>query len=164
MYLRVSREYCREFFDKNYRFKEGQINLIIKKIKKILVLTSGPLLQKCYEAIKSINNEEIGLGNISSIKPIDKKNLKNLANKTKEFVIFEDHNIYGGLGSSILENLAEIKNKKQVSIYGLNDIFTQSDKPENLYSYYGLSVKSIKRVLLRHLKNNLKDLLVKIYI
>ena len=94
----------------------------------------------------------IGLGNVSSIKPIDKKKLKNLANKTKEIVIFEDHNIHGGLGSSILEKLAEIKNKKKVTIYGLNDIFTQSDKPENLYKHYGLDIKSIQQTLFKHLK------------
>lgn len=152
VYFRISREYCREFFNKNYVFKEGQINLVIKKTKKILVLTSGPLLQKCFEAIKSINQKEIGLGNVSSIKPIDKKKLKNLSNKTKEIIIFEDHNIHGGLGSSILEKLSEIKNKKKVTIYGLNDIFTQSDKPENLYKHYGLDIKSIQQILFKHLK------------
>ena len=152
VYFRITREYCREFFNKNYVFNEGQISLIIKKTRRILVLTSGPLLQKCFDAIKNIDQKEIGLGNVSSIKPINKKNLKNLVNRTKEIIIFEDHNIHGGMGSSIVEKLAEIENKKKVTIYGLNDIFTQSDSPENLYKHYGLDIKSIQQILLKHLK------------
>jgi transketolase len=152
VYFRITREYCREFFNKNYVFNEGQISLIIKKTRRILVLTSGPLLQKCFDAIKNIDQKEIGLGNVSSIKPINKKNLKNLVNKTKEIIIFEDHNIHGGMGSAILEKLAEIENKKKVTIYGLNDTFTQSDSPENLYKHYGLDIKSIQQILLKHLK------------
>ena len=109
-------------------------------------------MQKCFDAIKNIDQKEIGLGNVSSIKPINKKNLKNLVNRTKEIIIFEDHNIHGGMGSSIVEKLAEIENKKKVTIYGLNDIFTQSDSPENLYKHYGLDIKSIQQILLKHLK------------
>ena len=71
-------------------------------------------MQRCFDAIKNINRKEIGLGNVSSIKPINKKNLKNLVNRTKEIIIFEDHNIHGGMGSAILEKLAEIENKKKL--------------------------------------------------
>ena len=42
--------------------------------------------------------------------------------------------------------------KKKVTIYGLNDTFTQSDSPENLYKHYGLDIKSIQQILLKHLK------------
>ena len=102
--------------------------------------------------MKDFEKEKIGLGNLSSIKPINLNDIKKITSKTKKIITFEDHNIHGGMGSSIVEKLAEIENKKKVTIYGLNDIFTQSDSPENLYKHYKLDIKSIQQILFKHLK------------
>ena len=74
-------------------------------------LTSGPMLERCYNSIKNIKKYKIGLGNLSSIKPIDLKVLKKLSKKTKKIITVEDHNIMGGLGSAVNESLVKIKSK-----------------------------------------------------
>ena len=89
VYIRISREKTREFFNKNYQFKEGNISLIINNCKDALVLTSGPMLERCYNAIKNIKKYKIGLGNLSSIKPIDLKVLKKLSKKPKKLLLLK---------------------------------------------------------------------------
>ena len=64
--------------------------------------------------MKDFEKEKIGLGNLSSIKPINLNDIKKITSKTKKIITFEDHNIHGGMGSSILEKLAEIENKKKL--------------------------------------------------
>ena len=154
VYFRISREKTREFFNKNYQFKEGNISLIINNCKDALVLTSGPMLERCYNAIKNIKKYKIGLGNLSSIKPIDLKVLKKLSKKTKKIITVEDHNIMGGLGSAVNESLVKIKSKCEIHNYGLNDIFTQSGDVDSLYKYYKLDDHNLKNYFSKVLKNN----------
>ena len=154
VYIRISREKTREFFNKNYQFKEGNISLIINNCKDALVLTSGPMLERCYNAIKNIKKYKIGLGNLSSIKPIDLKVLKKLSKKTKKIITVEDHNIMGGLGSAVNESLVKIKSKCEIHNYGLNDIFTQSGDVDSLYKYYRLDDHNLKNYFSKVLKNN----------
>ena len=152
IYMRISREKCREFFDNSYFFKEGKIHLVKNNPKDLLVITSGALLQRCYEAINEIKNYKIGLANLSTIKPIDLLSLKKLTKKTKKIITIEDHTIFGGLGSAINEALTKLNNKVKIKNYGLNDKFTQSGSVEDLYKFYKLDKNSIKKYLLNSLK------------
>lgn len=152
VYIRISREKCREFFDKNFKYKEGQIKIIINNYKDGVVFTSGALLQRCYDAIKSIKNSKLGLVNLSSLKPIDLIKLKNISRKTKKIITVEDHNKIGGMGSAINEALVKINSKAQVFNIGLDDIFTQSGSVEDLYKYYKLDVISLKKTFIKKTK------------
>ena len=145
VYIRISREKCREFFDKNFKYNEGQIKMIINNYKDGVVFASGALLQRCYDAIKSIKNSKLGLANLSSIKPIDLKKLKNISKKTKNIITIEDHNINGGAGSALNEALVKINSKTKIFNFGLDDVFTQSGSVNDLYKNYKLDVISLKK-------------------
>ncbi len=154
VYIRISREKTKEFFNTNFKFKEGDINLIINNCNDALVLTSGPMLGKCYDAIKKIKKYKIGLGNLSSIKPINLKILKKLSKKTKKIITVEDHNVMGGLGSAINEALNKVKSQCEIYNYGLDDIFTQSGDVDSLYKYYKLDEINLKNYFIKNIKNN----------
>ena len=145
VYLRISREQTKEFFQKNYKFKPGKISNIINKYKDGYVLASGSVLQNCYEAIIKIKNKKIGLGNLSSIKPINLSDIKKITSKTKKIITFEDHNIHGGLGSAVNEAVTKVSNKTQIFNYGIKDVFTQSGSVKELYKSYQLDETSIKK-------------------
>jgi transketolase len=152
VYIRISREKCREFFDESYNFKEGKIHLIKKNFQDMLVITSGALLHRCYDAVNEIKNYRIGLANLSTIKPIDLTTLKKLTKKTRKIITIEDHTVFGGLGSAINEALTKFDNEVKIQNHGLNDHFTQSGSVEDLYKFYKLDKNSIKKYLLQNLK------------
>ena len=155
VYLRISREKTHEFFPKNYKFIEGNISFLINEFKDAFVLTSGPMLERCYRAIKRIKKYKIGLGNLSSIKPINLKKLKVITNKTKRIITVEDHSTMGGLGSAVNESLNLLNSRCYVDNYGINDVFTQSGDVESLYKFYKLDELSIKKFLINKIRNNL---------
>ena len=148
VYLRISREVTKEFFPTNFKFKIGKINTILKDSSDAYILTSGALLQNCYEAVKSIKNKTIGLGNLSSIKPIDINSLRKILSKTSKIITFEDHSVYGGLGSAVNEIAHKIKRKVEIHNFGIEDIFTQSGDVKNLYEYYKLDNLSIRKKII----------------
>jgi len=152
VYLRVSREVAKEFFNNKYKFKMGKINIVKKNFKDAIVITSGSMLQICHEAISQIKNKKIGLANLSSIKPINLDDLNKIASKTNSIITVEDHTVMGGLGSAVNESLAKLKKKIKVFNYGLQDIFTQSGSVGDLYKYYKLDSQSIKKCILNFLK------------
>jgi transketolase len=152
VYLRVSREVTKEFFNKSYKFRIGKINIIKRDFKDAMVITSGAMLQICHEAISKIKNKKIGLANLSSIKPINLNDLKNIVKKTNKIITIEDHTVMGGIGSAVNESLMKLEKKIKVLNYGLEDIFTQSGSVQDLYKYYKLDAHSINKAVLNFLR------------
>ena len=148
VYLRISREQTKEFFKKNHKFKPGKISNIINEYRDGYIFASGSVLQNCYEAIKEIKNKKIGLGNLSSIKPINLNDIKKIISKTKKIITFEDHNIYGGLGSAVNEAVIKVSSKTQIFNFGINDVFTQSGSVKDLYKSYLLDTTSIRKKII----------------
>ena len=148
VYLRISREITKEFFPKKYKFKIGKIIPVLDEYKDAYVFTSGPLLSNCFEAIKGIKGKKIGLGNLSSIKPIDIKSLRSIISKTSKIITFEDHTVYGGLGSAVNEAVNKLKCKVKIFNFGIDDIFTQSGSVPDLYKYYKLDEASIRKKII----------------
>ena len=64
------------------------------------------------------------------------------AKETERIITVEDHNVIGGLGSSVCEVLVENYPKK-VTRMGIEDIFGRSGKAEDLIKYYGIDKDSI---------------------
>jgi transketolase len=154
IYMRISREPTNEYFKKNFRFIEGQIRIIKNNYQDAIILTSGPMLNTCYKAINSIRSKKVGLGNLSSIKPISLSDLKKISKKTKLIITIEDHNVMGGLGSAVNESLNKIGSKTRIVNYGLFDVFTQSGSVEDLYKFYRLDSLSIKKYVKKAIKKN----------
>jgi transketolase C-terminal domain/subunit len=117
-----------------------------------MVITSGAMLQICHEAISKIKNKKIGLANLSSIKPINLNDLKNIVKKTNKIITIEDHTVMGGIGSAVNESLMKLEKKIKVLNYGLEDIFTQSGSVQDLYKYYKLDAHSINKAVLNFLR------------
>lgn len=152
-YIRISREGRGELHKSVPTFGSGKIFNILKNYKNCCIVSSGPIALNAYKAIKSLNIKGIGLVTVPSIKPINLKDLKKLALNTKLIITIEDHNIMGGLGSAINEAVLNLnlKSNPRIINYGINDIFTQSDKVENLYKAYQLDTESIKNLILKNI-------------
>ena len=88
--------------------------------------------------------------NISTIKPIDRVLLTEEIKKTGKAITIEEHSTIGGLGSAVAEIISEegIGKLKRV---GIEDVFGQSGKPDDLLKYYGLTkervIKEVKSII-----------------
>lgn len=130
----------------SFKFHKIQI---LKKIKKINILSYGYMSQKAddlYEHFKK-KNIEIGVINVHSIKPFDNSGLEKAIKKTEKLIILEDHNFYGGLGSIICSNLKNPKIKKYC--INTNDRFGTTGLPEENLDYLGLSTIKLKKKILK---------------
>ncbi|MBS3132316.1 transketolase family protein [Candidatus Woesearchaeota archaeon] len=142
-YMRVHRTAVPVIHNENYDFKIGK-GEILKEGKDAVIFASGTMVNESLKAYDLLKSDGIGASivNISTIKPLDKELIINLAKKTDCVVTAEDHSIIGGLGGAISELLSE-NYPVFVTRIGVNDTFGESGKPSELYEKYGLSAKHI---------------------
>ena len=142
-YVRLGRINVDDVYDDSYEFRFGKGD-ILRRGEKIALIATGLTVQECLKAATASDMNPTVI-NISTIKPIDKELILQIA-KTHDMIIsVEEHNIIGGLGSSIAEVLASTKNNCEQVMIGIQDEFGQSGKPKELLKYYGLDAESIVR-------------------
>ena len=78
-----------------------------------------------------------------TIKPLDRETVIRAAGETGAVVIVEEHSIIGGLGTAVLEVLAEEKIQAEISRLGIRDCYTESGSYEELVEIFGLGTNSI---------------------
>jgi transketolase len=96
-------------------------------------------------AAKELEEEGINIlvTNIHTIKPIDEEAIINIARETGAIVSVEDHQVEGGLGSTIAEVLAKNHPTAQEFI-GLQNTFGESGKIDELLTKYKMDKDAIK--------------------
>ena len=86
-----------------------------------------------------------------TIKPIDEEKIKDIARKNKLIVTVEEHNILGGLGTSVAEVLASERNNCKLVRVGINDFYSSGGSYEYLQNIYGLTVEKIIQTVTSHI-------------
>ena len=152
-YMRMHRNPAPIIHNSNYRFQIGKAE-IIREGKDAVIFATGTLVYESLKAAKILKNENIDVYvvNISTLKPLDSELVINLAKKTNFVITAEDHNVIGGLGSAVAEVLCENYPCLMKRI-GLQDIYAESGKPEELYKKYGLDAESIAEEVMRLVKS-----------
>ena len=143
VYLRLSRLATPIIYKSSEKFEIGKAIQIGEGTDATIIATGDVV----YEAIKAKEElEKIGKNvrilDIHTIKPIDKQAIIKCAKETKKIITIEDHNIIGGLGSSVCEVLSEEYPTKVVRL-GIKDTFGKSGKAEELMEYFGIKAKNI---------------------
>lgn len=148
VYLRLSRMETPSIYDDNQKFEIGKA-IQIGEGEDATIITTGDVV---YEALKTKEELEkkgvnVRILDIHTIKPIDKEAIIKCAKETKKIITLEDHNIIGGLGSSVCEVLSQ-EYPIKVKCIGINDCFGKSGKAEELLKYFKLTSKDIKEKVL----------------
>jgi transketolase len=118
------------------------------------IIATGTLVHKALLVAEQLKKENIPaiVLNISTIKPLDEKAVVALAKNTGAIVTVEEHQIAGGLGSTVAECLAQNR-PTPIEFVGVRDQFGQSGTPEELLEHYGLGeagiMEAVKKVLTR---------------
>ena len=117
---------------------------ILKEGEDVTIVVTGILIERVLGASIILEREGISsrIVEINTIKPIDKTLILESAERTEAIVTVEEHNIIGGLGSSVSEILAK-SFPVPIEMVGIDDTFAESGGYEELLDKYGLGVDSI---------------------
>jgi transketolase len=152
VYLRLCREKSPQFFNSDYEFKLGK-STVLNEGTDASIIGCGPVLENALITAKKLKEKNISIEviNMSSIKPLDEKQVLKSAKKTNLIFSLEDHLISGGLGSALTEYLSEINPTKVIRL-GVQNCFGESGKPKELWKKYGLNAESIEKKIELNLK------------
>lgn len=143
VYLRLCRLASPVIYHEEEVFTLGKAKQIGEGTDATIIAT-GITVAEAIKAKEQLKKEGIQIRVIDmySIKPIDKEIVIKAAKETKRIITIEDHNVIGGLGSSICEVLAETY-PKLVTRMGIQDIFGRSGNAIELMKYFKIDSKAI---------------------
>lgn len=144
VYLRFTRDKTPLITTEQTPFSEKILPFWNGQNPSVLILGTGHMLFYALLAAKNLESEGIGVivGNVSTIKPLDKEGLLSLAKKVKGVVTVEDHQVAGGLGGAISEFLSE-NHPLPMKFIGLQDTFAESGTAKELIAKYGMDQVAI---------------------
>lgn len=136
-------------------FKIGKANVLTESKKpEVTIISCGLMVYEALLAYKELekNGIETIVINLHTIKPIDSETIIRYAKLTGSVVTIEEHQVIGGMGSSVSEVLSK-NYPVPMEILGVQDRFGQSGKPKDLFKEYGLTkediAKAVKKVITR---------------
>lgn len=137
---------------KNYEFREGK-GEVLRAGTDVTFVACGVLVVEALQAAELLAKKGIDAGvvNMASIKPIDAALLKRVARKTGAIVTAEEHNVMGGLGSAVCEVLSATY-PVPVLRAGMQDVFGQSGKADDLLDHYELRGKGLAKMAQKAIK------------
>ena len=136
VYLRLCRMKSPIIYEKNTKFEIGKA-VQIGDGTDVTIITTGITTSEALIAKEKLKRDgiDIRILDIHTIKPIDVDAIVRCAKETKRIITVEDHNIIGGLGSSVCEVLSKYFPKK-VEMMGIKDTFGKSRKSRGTYEIF----------------------------
>lgn len=149
-YLRLSKGGEKIIHDEIDNFVIGKA-IKIRDGEKVAVFTTGAIFDEILEASKMLDEAGIhpALYTFPTIKPIDTDTIQDCAKKFKLIVTIEEHNIIGGFGSAVAEELVEMHgNKASMLKLGINDRYSSIvGSQQYLRDFFGLSARKITNTI-----------------
>ena len=141
--------------DKDYTFEIGK-SIELKEGNDLTIFCAGAMVYNSLQAADKLKDNGISCSviNMHTIKPIDKNSINNACKNSKLIVSVEEHNIIGGLGSSIAEHLATVEKSPNLLIIGINDIYSKGGSYNFLKEKHGLSPDKIVNNIIKNLKQS----------
>ena len=129
--------------ESTYKFEIGK-GVELRSGKDITIIATGLPVSESLEAAKFLAEDGIDAQviNIHTIKPLDEEFVVKAAQATGRVFTVEEHSIIGGLGSAVMECLAE-KNPVKVTRIGVRDTFGESGPAKDLLHKYELDAEGI---------------------
>lgn len=144
VYLRLGTNRESEIYVKDYLFEIGR-GVQLKNGNDITLIGTGSMMADVLEAAEQLNKKCIHARviNIHTIKPIDRNIIMKAIQETKAIVTIEDHNIIGGLGSSVAEIIAESGCGILFKRFGLKDFSRGYGTYAEVKETNGIGIKQI---------------------
>ncbi len=143
-YLRLDKSFSKNKL--STAFKIGKADMVFDG-DDLTMICSGGILEEAIKAVSLLKEEGIypRLLSMHTVKPLDKKALKNAVKDTNKIITIEENNLCGGLGSAVTEYLLDEglipKIFKRIAI---NDVYSNIVGDQNfLRKKYSIDSQSI---------------------
>ena len=146
VYMRIGRGFepsC--YADEDYGFQIGKA-VEIHPGTDITLICCGITVMQALEAAKQLKETDglsVRVINMHTLKPIDREAILSAVRETRRIITFEDHNIYGGLGSAVAEVIAAGGRACAFESVGIPDCYSLVGYPEDLYNHYKIDMDGI---------------------
>jgi transketolase len=150
-YIRMNRLTTPAINNEDYDFKFGKA-VKIREGEDLTIVATGTMVSEAVKASEMLKKENINARvlNIHTIKPLDKNSILKSAKETGHIITIEEHNIYGGLGSTVAGLIIE-NYPVPMKIMGVNDQFGESGDYNYLINKFGLNdvqiIKNAKKLI-----------------
>ncbi len=152
-YIRIGKKGEPDILNDKSNLGIGKGNLI-RKGSNILILCIGPIISEGIKAANDLKLKglDVGVASMGSIIPLDDNFLKHMINLGfKTWITLEEHNINGGLGTTILEWLNENSFTKKIKVKRVavaNEFIHKLGNQAYTRSKLGLDADGIKKTIL----------------
>ncbi len=121
----------------------------VKSGEDIAILSIGPIGNYALKAAQQLEKEDISVAlyNMRFVKPIDEMLLHEVFGKFDKVITVEDGCIQGGMGSAVLEFMADHQYQATVKRLGIPDRVIEHGTQDELYSACGYDVEGIKETV-----------------
>lgn len=156
-YLRITREKTPIITTTETPFEIGKAS-VIKEGTDVVLIGCGPVLYNGIKAALELEGENISVLVINNhtIKPLDLDTILWAAKLTGAVVTVEEHQIIGGMGSSIAEALSQ-NYPVPIEMIGMQNSFGESGTPNELIEKYGMGTESIKQAIKKVINRKTKN-------
>lgn len=118
---------------------------MLREGKDGTIIAIGLMVRRALEAADSLSKMgiECRVINMRSIKPADREVVSKAAEETGFIITAEEHNIFGGLFSTVSEIISSCGTNVKVIPVAVDDCFGESGPGVEVMNKYGLSAQSI---------------------
>jgi 1-deoxy-D-xylulose-5-phosphate synthase len=127
----------------------------IKEGKEVAILSLGHPGNLVIKAIELLEKENISPAHydLRFAKPLDEKLLHEVCLRYKNIITVEDGTVVGGVGSAVLEFMADNGYQAQVKRLGIPDNFIEHGEQNELYEECGFSPNAIAAAVIELLSS-----------
>ncbi|MBI2600261.1 transketolase family protein [Candidatus Daviesbacteria bacterium] len=155
-YMRLSREKIPVVTTEQTPFEIGKAEVFYEG-SDVTVIATGQMVYRALLAAEELklHNISVRVINCHTIKPLDSKTILEAAEETGAIVTVEEHQVAGGLGSTIAELLSQ-KYPVPLKIIGIENRFGESGEPNELLEKFGLTKEAIIKAITQVLRMKVK--------
>ena len=115
----------------------------------VAILTIGHPGNFAREAIQELKAHNLSIAHFDMrfIKPLDEELLHEVGKKFNYILTVEDGTVIGGMGSAVMEFMAEHQYQAKIKKLGIPDRFIEHGKPEELQKACGFDAEGIARAV-----------------
>ena len=127
----------------------------IREGEEVAILTFGHIGNYAIEVCEKLEKQGVSIGHydLRFAKPLDEQLLHEVFNKYKKIITVEDGCVQGGIGSAVLEYMADHQYQAEVKRLGIPDKVIEHGEQLELHHETGFDAASIEQTVLILLEN-----------
>lgn len=135
---------CPIVYSEDYEFEAGKM-VTLREGSDVAILSTGLMVAESLRAADILEEKGISCTviNVHTIKPLDTERLEQVFQSHKLLVTVEEHNILGGMGSTVAEYKATKNNAPRQVFLGFPDSFAKAGAQRYIWEQKGLTSEQI---------------------